>query len=612
MANQFLQQIKEDIQTIQNIYGDYDTKLENDWYAFNYWVLNYLYHIDIEDIPEHITEYNDKGIDCFVHFEDSKELYIIQNFYYSDSTNFGRKFMSDFLISPLHFLSNNLYTRSKILQDIFNSIKNDEEYIVYLYCYTTKSRNTISKDILSLFDKDINDYKFNVETKLFDIDKLEKIYHGERYEDVINFEYNITLTKKHIIEQLSEQHDKVSNVNTIYAAINVFTIYSMLKESFEKSYDLFDKNIREFLGIKGKKAKINKGIQDTLLNDTERNRFFYYNNGITIICNDIKSDSKNQKTILTLSQPQIVNGCQTTNTIYQTIDKLLKEEDLGTVVNQFRHSSILVKIFKVDKSNDEDRIIYENIVRYTNTQTSISAKDFAGKDNYFLNLQKDFLARGFYLIVKQSDKYKFETDVKLFKKIRQRSNKTLDFFDRTATKPSDLFIDLDKLLKCLCAFYFDGYVAFTNGSCTLHENSSRYYTNFSKQINNYFSTNNMINLYLTFYDAGGTKVRKERFPIPYYVMDFMSRGFKNGNDGENFDTEKAANKLSYLFSSKDIYKEVFNTFKNMTEDYNDDYGADYNIMIKQKIDIKILNNLLEKKINDAKRYGWNYLFEYMS
>ena len=440
MANQFLQQIKEDIQTIQNIYGDYDTKLENDWYAFNYWVLNYLYHIDIEDIPEHITEYNDKGIDCFVHFEDSKELYIIQNFYYSDSTNFGRKFMSDFLISPLHFLSNNLYTRSKILQDIFNSIKNDEEYIVYLYCYTTKSRNTISKDILSLFDKDINDYKFNVETKLFDIDKLEKIYHGERYEDVINFEYNITLTKKHIIEQLSEQHDKVSNVNTIYAAINVFTIYSMLKESFEKSYDLFDKNIREFLGIKGKKAKINKGIQDTLLNDTERNRFFYYNNGITIICNDIKSDSKNQKTILTLSQPQIVNGCQTTNTIYQTIDKLLKEEDLGTVVNQFRHSSILVKIFKVDKSNDEDRIIYENIVRYTNTQTSISAKDFAGKDNYFLNLQKDFLARGFYLIVKQSDKYKFETDVKLFKKIRQRSNKTLDFFDRTATKPSDLFI----------------------------------------------------------------------------------------------------------------------------------------------------------------------------
>lgn len=100
MADKFSNQIKEDLQTIKNVWIDNDKKLENDWYAFNYWILNYLYHIDIEDISEYITEYNDKGIDCFVHFEDAKELYLIQNCYYSDQSNLKREHIADFLLSP--------------------------------------------------------------------------------------------------------------------------------------------------------------------------------------------------------------------------------------------------------------------------------------------------------------------------------------------------------------------------------------------------------------------------------------------------------------------------------------------------------------------------------
>lgn len=37
-----------------------DSKLQSDWYASNYWILNYLYYIDIEDILDYITEYRDK------------------------------------------------------------------------------------------------------------------------------------------------------------------------------------------------------------------------------------------------------------------------------------------------------------------------------------------------------------------------------------------------------------------------------------------------------------------------------------------------------------------------------------------------------------------------
>lgn len=101
MGNKFLEQIKEDLQSLRQTWIINDRKLESDWYAFNYWILNYLYHIDIEDIPDYITEYKDKGIDCFAYFEDAKELYIIQNCYYSDQSNLKREQMADFLTTPL-------------------------------------------------------------------------------------------------------------------------------------------------------------------------------------------------------------------------------------------------------------------------------------------------------------------------------------------------------------------------------------------------------------------------------------------------------------------------------------------------------------------------------
>ena len=164
------------------------------------------------------------------------------------------------------------------------------------------------------------------------------------------------------IIQKSEQHDKASNVDTAYAAINVYEIYSMLKSSQETEYDLFDKNIREYLGIKGKRGKTNKEIRTTLLNDIERNRFFYYNNGITIICDSLKKLKKKRQNFLHLIQPQIVNGCQTVNTIYNTIEELSLNKTKGEIVKMFKNCFILAKVFQVNKTNDSECTIYENIV----------------------------------------------------------------------------------------------------------------------------------------------------------------------------------------------------------------------------------------------------------
>lgn len=610
----FIMQLRDDIKAIQDTYIRNDSKLENDWYAFNYWILNYLYHVDIDDIKSSVTEFNDKGIDCFVHYEDTKELYIIQNVYYKDSSNLKRDTISDFLVTPLHSLLQNTYKRSAKLQNLFNEIKEDNEYTIFLYLYTTKKRNSISNDILSLFEKVPFEYKFSVETKLIDIDEIKNIYYGNRFDNDISFDYDIQISKKDLIDQTAAQHDRENNVDTAYVAVNVYEIYKMLEESNNIGYNLFDKNIREYLGITGKRGKTNKDIKKTLLDPVERNRFFYYNNGITMICDDFHSYQKNKRTTLSVSHPQIVNGCQTVNTIFYSIKDFSEGKGIGEITESFKHCSILVKIFKINKTEETDLKIYENIVKYTNTQTSISAKDFISKDNYFLNLQDDFLKRGFYLIVKQSDKHKFELDEQLFIQNKELATERCSVFDIEIGKPKDLFIELDKLLKVLVAFYFDGYTAYKNGSSTLNEHSVKYYMNFAKMIRDYFTTDNMINLFLVYVKAGGMKVaRTGRYPIPYYFIDLIGRYIKSEPYDFNFINEK----LSYISMSNDVFEEIFNKFCEINEDYGNEfmetYEVDYSTMTKNReIDSVLLNKLFEMKKREAKRNNWNYFIEYIS
>lgn len=612
---EFLTQIQEDIRNIQSSYEKYDERLKQDWFAYNYWILMYLYHIDIDRAFEYITEYNNKGCDCYVYYEDTKELYLIQNTYYKETTPLDRHIVSDFLTTPISMLQQGCYSRLKELQDIFNANKNDEDFHIYLYFYTTKSLKTISSDINILFENFNNEqHSLSIEAKIFDVNEIMSIYNGERYEENINFEYSIhTIGKrKTIIDLKPENHDRENNVPTLYAAVNVYDLYKMFVASEIRGYNLFDKNIREYLGIKNKKGQVNKGIKDTLSDEQERSRFFYYNNGITIICDDYQVNDKKSNCEIKLVQPQIVNGCQTVNTIAQVLAEYVEKYDEKSASIDFKHCSILVKIFTVKKQDEKERDIYEKIVKYTNTQTGITAKDFTSKDTYFLNLQEDFLKRGFYLIVKQSDEYKYSDNETLFEQSKNLSCNVTDMFGITVAKAKDLFIPLDTLLKVLLAFYFDGCTAFKFGSSALKENSEKYYINFSKKIREIFTTDSMINLYFTYVKAGGLKRgKKERTPVPYYMLDFIGRNIKE--NPYNFDITNK--KLNWLFSDVSIFNEIYEKICQIIEDYVEEYmklkSVDYSTMTKSSINEDLINSLFRSKLKEAQRNNWNIFIKYL-
>ena len=107
--NFFLKQIQDDIDNIKEEYSYLNENILKDEYAFNYWILSRIFNID-----------------------ENKELYIIQNKYYKNSS-VTRSQVSDFLQSPISALKNNKYKKSQELQKIFNIVKKDQDYKIYFY-----------------------------------------------------------------------------------------------------------------------------------------------------------------------------------------------------------------------------------------------------------------------------------------------------------------------------------------------------------------------------------------------------------------------------------------------------------------------------------------------
>jgi len=129
--------------------------------------------------------------------------------------------------------------------------------------------------------------------------------------------------------------------------------------------DLLDKNIRKYLGINA----VNKAIHDTLIDDNERLNFFFYNNGITMICSDFKYNAlqKGDWKVQTRSL-QIINGGQTCKTIYQVLKDNINID--------FSDTTVLLRLYAVG----QDKNFIEGITHATNSQNPVDFRDLKSND----------------------------------------------------------------------------------------------------------------------------------------------------------------------------------------------------------------------------------------
>ena len=180
-----------------------------------------------------------------------------------------------------------------------------------------------------------------------------------------------------------------------YIVTPISELYKMLLAAEKKNYSVFERNIREYLGSN----PINNGIVDTLKSKSERKNFMYYNNGVTIVCEKIKTDyidTASQLRVLPLVNPQIVNGCQTVNSIKKVLENIPENK----IKEEYKNVYVMVKALVIEDMDDERNIaFYRNVVKFTNKQNAISDKAFVSNMDIFYRMQFEFENRGFLLFV---------------------------------------------------------------------------------------------------------------------------------------------------------------------------------------------------------------------
>ena len=613
MINTFREQVKEDISLIQKEYYYADERLKKDDFAFNFWVLDKIYNLDDEYILSQITEYKDFAIDCFVHYEDSKELFIIQNKYYGEDTNLIRGHAADFLTTPISKLKSNTYKKSQDLQDIFNTVKNDPEYKINFHFYLFNDKTNV--DIDRLFTDFNLDHKAIegspiIQSELFYFSDILKKYYLEPYREDKHFDFSLVTNNGGMLMQIlpnSKEYELDKSMTEAYYIMTpVSNIYRMYEAALLKEYPLFKENIREYLG----KSPINDGIKRTLESDTkERLNFFYYNNGITIICDTAKNQGMIQgKNPLKLTKPQIVNGCQTVNTIYEVIKNYAKR-DQSSVEKEFGNVYIMAKVLVKKRETNPD--FYMDIVKYTNKQNALTEKAFTSNREEFATLKKRLEERGFLVLVQGSDKHQFEkeySDTKKLMDLLTTANRYSSQLDLPLNKISDLFIPLERLLQVYLAFMTDGYNAYSKKSKLLKSsgNSNKeginFYETYSLKLHENITYDNILRIWLLFKKAEMDRSNTEKIPIPYYLIGFL---------GSFLTTKEPANITSFLnafFSQKkdDLLKQ-YNFLCDLTGNYKiaykDKMELEYNDMIKQKIDEKIFISETDKLGNSMNYKG---------
>ena len=212
--------------------------------------------------------------------------------------------------------------------------------------------------------KNINIGGAAVSFSLWDIDRLYRcVTSGKMRETIeIDFEEKFGTTIPCI-------ENNTSNKYSVYLAIINGEILSLLYGEYRDR--LLEKNVRSFLQVKG---NVNKGMRDTLRDEPDM--FLAYNNGISVTAEsvDIIRDENGKPSIKRIRDMQIVNGGQTTASIFNAKNDKKSDVDLSNVFVQMKLSVI--------QSADAMDEIVPRISTFANTQNKIQVADFSANDPF--------------------------------------------------------------------------------------------------------------------------------------------------------------------------------------------------------------------------------------
>lgn len=233
--------------------------------------------------------------------------------------------------------------------------------------------NGFASDELELTDGELgSSQKVTTEYHFWDMEAIRKaeMARANNQEILINFAEEFQKPLDCI-----EVHDDVNNITTY---LTIMPAYMLARIYKQYKVRLIDQNVRNFLGGK---VKPNKSMADTLCTTPER--FFSFNNGLSSTCANVETaEIDGRKYITSIRNWHIVNGGQTTTTIYNAVkNKKITDE-------QLQKAFVAVKISVIPQivANEKPELI-SDIAQFANSQNKVKDSDLSANSKFMRDLE---------------------------------------------------------------------------------------------------------------------------------------------------------------------------------------------------------------------------------
>jgi len=345
--------------------------LSNIGKGFVLWILINYFDIDREiAITQIIDNPGDKRVDAFV--EEDEVIKILQcKFFENPTKEVGSKDIVLFK-TCLDWLKKPEEIRKLNLDRLYDAAVTFSErwregVDVQLHFFAFGKFASDAEHERTLFNN-TPEIKERIQMYFHDINDIITLYRVKLQTEnpLINETINIKLVP-------GEYFIKKGKMRSIVATIKGEELLKMYRKYGDS---LFEKNIRLYKGIR--KGSINAGIIDTILNRKERGNFWYYNNGISFVCQSFSIKEKTNPPILIIQGFQVINGCQTTVCLSEAKERMQKWKAIPKDVEMIVRF-IEAPIKKVDL-----------ITLYTNSQNPVSEIQLKSNDPLQKRLKEDF------------------------------------------------------------------------------------------------------------------------------------------------------------------------------------------------------------------------------
>ncbi|GEM_PF-451953 len=384
-----------------------DLKLRSPIFAFYYFVLDLLLNLQADEIDDALTdtEYlqvmgshsgHDRGIDA-LHIDNNETPSVIHIFNFKYTTlfkNTKKNFPASEIDKIAGFLSALMQQESSLKEDLNPVLYEKVEEIWDMF----RSKNP--RFVIHICSNYYLPFE-EAEKKRFEREVARYSNFEVRYHLMPDLVVSVTRGDRHIVDgrlraidkNLFEKSD--GDIRALIVDIDARDLlrvviddpnirnlvdladYNCLKNQTIME-DAFQDNVRVYLR---QRSKINRNIKETALSD-ENHRFFYFNNGITITCDQFSYPKNQRAPIIDLKNIQVVNGGQTVHALY---------EAFAENPSQFDDIDVLCRIYETS-----NRELSTSIAEFTNSQNPVNTRDIRSNDFVQKKLEKELLAKGYF------------------------------------------------------------------------------------------------------------------------------------------------------------------------------------------------------------------------